>query len=154
MTQECEKLATCGFFRKYSEVKDLASAVSQVSQLSGCRITGIRECSGDNVLFASVVIMVNVFNGLSPESHVDHNPANANKAWFLIFIKCGFFSFHSMNPSAGIRQRCLLKDSRKLGFSLRVSERAFMSLFPMLLSLDQDGISPHFIPTRFNLSDE
>ena len=46
-----------------------------------------------------------------------------------------------MNPSAGIRQRRFLKDSRKLGFSLRVSERAFMSLLPIFLSLDQkDGM--------------
>ncbi len=38
MAQECEKLATCGFFRKYAEVKDLA-----------CRGFINQYCKGDKM---------------------------------------------------------------------------------------------------------
>jgi hypothetical protein len=46
------------------------------------------------------------------------------------------------------RQRWLLKERLKLGFSLSVSDRALIILDPILGSLAQKGIKPHLIFSR------
>lgn len=57
---------------------------------------------------------------------------------------------HSKNPSAGMRQRRFLRDSRNAGLEATVSLRALMSLYPMLASFDQNGMRPQRIRDRDN----
>src|SRR5262245_53592763 len=99
---------------------------SQAENWSFVSMTGIRSCTWRTRSFAAVVRMVNVSG--PPVGPGSQTPANANGTPSASRNQIGAFFFptvrHSMNPSAGTRQRRFLIASWNVSFFAAVSHRA------------------------------